>query len=260
MVLRRWLGCRWGRFLSFCRKRGVWRMENNGEYIDWNEEAAEVAATDLLAAFGRAKKAFRTIASQLTEEIESHLLDMSTALTESDELMGMDMGAVLESIEFMREDCRRQVQNVFRKLEANMDPIVHAATSGDNDESYILSAMAEAYAEAEEKSGKGSHDVRKGIIRAKMTGQEDVFNLTVGQTIDAFEDMIDREWPGDAEKRLGEAFKTVIANFNRRFDNEEEEDEKRKEFRLRLLKVVKEAKAVADTDLKKKILECDQYR
>lgn len=259
-VLRKWTALHWGRLLSFCRHDGVWKYaKSDEEFADWNEQAAGIVADDLARAFALAKKTFDSIATELTDAIDAHLSLISTALNESEELMGMEMTAVSQSVDLTREDGKKEVQKLFRKLGAEMHTILHAATSAEDENSHILHSMLEVYAECKQMNGPGSHDRRKAAIKAKLLGANNVFLYNIEQTIGMFEDLVDK-WSEVAEKRLGDAFETVVTNFNRRFDNEEVEDNVRKAFRLRLLKTVKDATAVKDTELKKQLLECDKYR
>lgn len=104
----------------------------------------------------------------------------------------------------------------------------------------------------------GAHKQRVAIIKAKLTGADNVFKDILSYTAAAFQDCVD-EWATEVRDDFGRIFAEVVTDFHSRFNNDEVEDESKKAFREKLLLVAQGAKERINGPLKAEIEECAKY-
>ncbi|RMY13686.1 hypothetical protein D0867_07381 [Hortaea werneckii] len=252
----RWVKYKYPRYSAFCRHDGEWK-DASKKTIRWNDQIVEIFADDMQNAFAQIKVAFMNIQRQFVFDINDRL--SADHLTESPELMGLNLDSLHKVIDLTRSAVEDKTTKLFRELDNGINSYRYFATSIEPENSYVVSFMQLAYSDCKHRKGTGVFNQIKQIIGQQLTGPTNVFVIVKDQVITDFENHVDR-WIQVVENRVGAEFQAITDDFTGRFVDVEEEDEIKHGFRKELLHAVQKAMGIMDTELKAELDVCKQFQ
>ena len=218
----------------------------------------EIAADDISKAFTKFKTLAATVQSNLANQTCSSLDDLVTTLDASPELMGVELSAFLHLIKMNCIQGEEVMSELFDSFEVSLNTIRYTSNSINSQGSYLVASMQEVYEECAPLKGTGVFNRMKNIVLTKLCGPENVFHDVITRAKADFEVELD-DWADLASQRVGYEFENIIADFDRRFDNLEPDDQVKRDYRNELLFTVKEARRIVDTEIRAQLEQCAKF-
>ena len=173
--------------------------------------------------------------------------------------MGVDLPNFYELIDTKCDLVGDRFRTLWKELDSTVRTICYDATTVMSSKSYLMESMQTVYEECRLEHGTGSAERRRTKILEKLTGTKNVFLDIMTKAGTIFEQYLS-EWAARVVRKISREFNDIVQDFNRRFDNVEEEDPIKKDFRNELFETVQKVRLeVVDGKLKEKLDECASY-
>ncbi|KAK3643622.1 hypothetical protein LTR56_010132 [Elasticomyces elasticus] len=211
---------------AFCHNQGHWYMDKRTkEKIYWNHEILEQAEPDLIAMFQQIESALTPVVQKITTQVEASLTTLAETLQTEPNLPALGLGTLTSSIERIRGAVQQDLAQLTTKLVADVAQVGFDTYSHDSDTVIFTELAKPSYDLCKDDWETGPGSDNKGfkqryleVMKKEFHGHFNIFGKIVKEAKTMLHGVVET-WVKEAEGTVGNNLKSIVDDFENRFDN-----------------------------------------